>query len=170
MSTLFPPFLQVQLEAGTHPVTVGFSTVWLSLTTEVPRVLTQTAVYCRIDEMPLHGSFIPCNLYSILHDYLFANKLILKSILLFNCISYTAKFFFSSTRLIACRSISWIPFVYLLEHPSSPASGMLPTGLQYNGYFINTLFISSTHHCLSLLIAFNTLFLSRLLCFLLLWM
>ena len=33
---------------------------------------------------------------------------------------------------------------------------------QYNGYFVNTLFISSTHHCLSLLIAFNTLFLSRL--------
>ena len=30
------------------------------------------------------------------------------------------------------------------------------------GYLVNTLFISSTHHCLSLLIAFNTLFLSRL--------
>ena len=119
--------------------------------------------------------FIPCNLYSILHDYLFANKLILKSILcsivfstrLNSFFFFFFFFFFSLTRLIACRSISWIPFVYLLEHPSSPASGMLPTGLQYNGYFVNTLFISSTHHCLSLLIAFNTLFLSRLLCFLL---
>ena len=76
------------MEAGTHPVTVGFSTVWLSLTTRVPRVLAQTAVYCRMYEMPLHGSFIPCcflvhpvQLVFYLHDYLFANKLILKSIL-----------------------------------------------------------------------------------------
>ena len=37
--------LEVQLEAGTHPVTVGFSTVWQPLTTGVPRVLTR-AVYC----------------------------------------------------------------------------------------------------------------------------
>ena len=58
--TPLPPILQVQLEAGTHPVTVGFSTVWPSLTTEVPRVLTQTAVYCRMYGIPLHGSFIPC--------------------------------------------------------------------------------------------------------------
>ena len=54
------PVQQVQMEAGTHPVTVGFSTVWLSLMTRGPRVLAQTAVYCRIYEMPLHGSFIPC--------------------------------------------------------------------------------------------------------------
>ena len=58
--TLLPPILQVQLEAGTHPVTVGFSTVWPSLTTEVPRVLTQMAVYCRMYGTPPHGSFIPC--------------------------------------------------------------------------------------------------------------
>ena len=55
-----PANLQVQLEAGTHPVTVGFSTVWSSLTTEVPRALTQTAVHCRMYKMPPHGSFIPC--------------------------------------------------------------------------------------------------------------
>ena len=60
-------------------------------------------------------------------------------------------------------------FVYLLEHPSTPASGTLPTEQQYNGCFVNTSFILSTHHCLSLLIAFNTLFLSRLLCFSTLW-
>ena len=59
-SSLFPPVQQVQLEAGTHPVTVGFSTVWPSLTTKVPRVLAQTAVYCRMYEIPPHGSFIPC--------------------------------------------------------------------------------------------------------------
>ena len=58
-------------------------------------------------------------------------------------------------------SISWISFVCLLEHPSTPASGTLPTVQQHNGYFVSTPFISSTHHCLSLLIAFNTLFLSR---------
>ena len=55
----FPPVQQVQLEAGTHPVTVGFSTVWPSLTTKVPRVLTQTAVYCRMYGIPPRGSFIP---------------------------------------------------------------------------------------------------------------
>ena len=54
------PIFQVQLEVGTHPVTVGFSTVWPSLTTEVPRALAQAIVHCRIYEMPLHGSFIPC--------------------------------------------------------------------------------------------------------------
>ena len=43
--TPFPPILQVQLEAGTHPVTVGFSTVWQSLMTEVPRASTQAACY-----------------------------------------------------------------------------------------------------------------------------
>ena len=57
---LFQPVQQVQLEVGTHPVTVGFSTVWPSLTTKVPRVLTQAAVYCRMYEIPPHGSFIPC--------------------------------------------------------------------------------------------------------------
>ena len=35
--TPFPPVQQVQLEAEIHPVTVGFSAVWQSLTTEVPR-------------------------------------------------------------------------------------------------------------------------------------
>ena len=58
--TLLPPILQVQLEAETHPVTVGFSTVWQSLTTEVPRALTQVAVYCSVYGIPSHGSFIPC--------------------------------------------------------------------------------------------------------------
>ena len=50
--TLLPPILQVQLEAGTHPVTVGFSTVWQSLTTEVPRALTQAACYCVRNPFP----------------------------------------------------------------------------------------------------------------------
>ena len=40
-----------------------------------------TALLSRVDFW-----FIPCNLYSNLHDYLFANKLILKSISVFNCI------------------------------------------------------------------------------------
>ena len=66
-----------------------------------------------------------------------------------------------SIKLITLCSISWIPFVYLLEHPSTPTSGTLPTKQQHNRYFVSTPFISSTHHCLSLLIAFNTLFLSR---------
>ena len=43
-STPLPPIWKVQLEVETHPVTVGFSTVWQSSTTEVPRALTQ-AVY-----------------------------------------------------------------------------------------------------------------------------
>ena len=55
--------------------------------------------------------------------------------------------------------------VYLLEHPLTPASGILPTKQQHNRYFVNTPFILSTHQCLSLLIAFNTLFLSRFLLF-----
>ena len=38
--------LEVQLEAGTHPVTVGFSTVWQSLMTGVPCVLTRVVYYC----------------------------------------------------------------------------------------------------------------------------
>ena len=74
----------------------------------------------------------------------------------------TTKSPFYSIRLITLCSISWILFVYLLEHPSTPAGGTLPTEQQYNGHFVSAPFISSTHHCLSLLIAFNTLFLSRL--------
>ena len=97
----------------------------------------------------------------------FANKLILKSIL---CSIVFSTWLNSFSKINFLSFYFLDPLVYLLEHPSSPASGMLPTGLQYNGYFINTLFITSTHHCLSLLIAFNTLFLSELLCFLLLWM
>ena len=38
--------LEVQLEAETHPVTVGFSTVWQSLMTGVPCALAQVAYYC----------------------------------------------------------------------------------------------------------------------------
>ena len=38
--------MEVQLEAGTHPVTVGFSTVWQLLTTGVPRVLARAVYYC----------------------------------------------------------------------------------------------------------------------------
>ena len=49
---LFPPVQQEQLEAGTHPVTVGFSTVWPSLTTKVPRTLAQTACYCVRNPFP----------------------------------------------------------------------------------------------------------------------
>ena len=44
--TPLPPILEVQLEAETHPVTVGFSTVWQSLMTGVPRALTQVAYCC----------------------------------------------------------------------------------------------------------------------------
>ena len=40
----FPLIQQVQLEAETHLVTMGFSTVWPSLTTRVPHVLAQTVV------------------------------------------------------------------------------------------------------------------------------
>ena len=154
---------------------MGFSTVWLSLTTRVPRVLAQTAVFCRMYEMPLHGSFYPVLIFGLsratcILSYMtirLANKLILKSFLC--SIVFSTRL--NSFSKINCLSFYFLdPLVYLLEHPLSPASGMLPTGLQYNGYFINTLFITSTHHCLSLLIAFNTLFLSRLLCFLLLWM
>ena len=81
------------MEVGIHPVTVGFSTVWLSQTTRVPRVLAQTAAYCGMYEMPLHGSFIPCwflvhpvQLVFYLHDYLFANKLIPEIYSVFNYI------------------------------------------------------------------------------------
>ena len=38
--------LEVLVEVGTHPVTVGFSTVWQSLTTGVPHILTWAVYYC----------------------------------------------------------------------------------------------------------------------------
>ena len=116
-----------------------------------------------------HGSLIPCGFGSFRATtclLVYFNFEILLSSVHAQAHKYSilniTKFPFYSIRLITPCSISWIPFVYLLEHPSTPASGMLPTEQQYNGYFVNTLFISSTHHCLSLLIAFNTLFLSRL--------
>ena len=84
--SLFLPVHQIQLEAVTHSVTVGFSTVWPSLTTKVPRVLTQAAVYRRMYRIPSHGSFIPwwfgSSRATFILTYmttLFANKLILKS-------------------------------------------------------------------------------------------
>ena len=102
--------------------------------------------------------FIPCNLL-VQSNLLHISTQKVHRYYILN----TTIFSFYSIRLITPCSISWIPFVYLLEHPSTSASGILPTEQQYNGHFVNTLFISSTHHCLSLLIAFNTLFLSRLL-------
>ena len=99
-SSRLPPVQQVQIEAGTHPVTVGFSTVWLSLATRVPRVLAQTAVHCKMCEMPLHGPFIPCcllvhpmQLVFYLHDYLFANKFIAEIYFVFSCIQHTVELF-----------------------------------------------------------------------------
>ena len=68
----------------------------------------------------------------------------------------------SSPDVINCLSFYFLdPFICLLDHPSTPASGTLPTEQQHNGYFVNTLFILSTRHCLSLLIAVDTPFLSR---------
>ena len=69
-STSLPPILQVQLEAGTHPVTVGFSTVWQSLTTEVPRALTQAACYCV--QNPFLRVLHPVQLWFPPYDYLSA--------------------------------------------------------------------------------------------------
>ena len=81
----------------------------------------------------------------------------------------TTKSPFCSILLITLCSISWIPFVYLLEDPSTPTSGTLPTEQQHNRYSVSTPLISSTHHCLSLLIASNTLFYLDFLCFSILW-
>ena len=146
---------------------MGFSTVWQSLTTEVPRALTQAACYCARNPFPrvlypvlllVHSVRLPVCLYILtletvsssshtqVHRYSILN--ITKSPFL-DKINYPYVPFLGS------------PFVYLLEHPSTPTSGTLPTKQQHNRYFVSTPFISSTHHCLSLLIAFNTLFLSR---------
>ena len=172
-SPLFPPVQHVQLEAETHPVTVGFSTVWQSLMTDVPRAFTQAAVYYRVHGIPSHRPFIPCcfgssraTFSSNLRDYLFANILTLKFtsrssppifhvkhdliLLLLNKINYPYVSFLG------------YPFVCLLKYPSTPASCTLSTEQQHNGYSVITPFVSSTHHYLSLPLAFNTLFLSRL--------
>ena len=68
--------------------------------TRVPRVLAQTAVDCRMYEMPLHGPFIPCcllvhpvQLVFYLHDYLFANKFIAEIYFVFSCIQHTVELF-----------------------------------------------------------------------------
>ena len=156
------------MEAGTHPVTVGFSTVWQSLMTGVPCVLTQAVYYCICGLNNLstgllyHAAFSPTRVSTCLPVHRLRNSLKLISCLspqIF-CTKHNQIPLYS-IKLITLCSISWIPFVYLLEHPSSPTSGTLPTEQQHNRYFISTPFISSTHHCLSLLIAFNTLFLSR---------
>ena len=44
---------------GDSPSYSGFSTVWQSLTTEVPRALTQAAVYCNMYGILPHGSLYP---------------------------------------------------------------------------------------------------------------
>ena len=164
-SPLFPPVKQVQLEVETHPVTVGFSTVWQSLTTGVPCFSTRAVYYCICGSNNPSTDLLSRVAFSpTLCDQLFANTPTLKLISSLGSLIFYTKHYqipFYSVKLITLCSISWIPFVYLLEHPSTPASGTLPTGQQHNRYFVNTPFISSTHHCFSLLIAFNTLFLSR---------
>ena len=165
-SSLFRPVQQVQLEAGTHPVTVGFSTVW-------PSFDDQHSPYFSPDSLLLCTGSFPWVFYPVLLGFIPCSPF--SSTYMVNCspvlfhvqvcryyIDNTTKFSFYSVRLITPCSISWIPFICLLEHPPSPASGTLPTEQQYNGHLVNTLFILSTHHCLSLLIAFNTLFLSGL--------
>ena len=111
--------------------------------------------------------FIPCNLYSTYMTICLLINLLLKSIL---CLVIFSTQLNSFPKINCLSSYFLDPLVYSLKHPSTPASGMLPTDQQHNGYFINTLFLSSTHHCLSLLMAFNTLFLSRLPLFRLVWM
>ena len=124
----------------------------------------------------LHGSFIPCNFGSFRATtclLVYFNLETLSSSFRVQVHRYyilnTTKSPFCSIKLITLCSISWIPFVYLLEDPSTPTSGTLPTEQQHNRYFVSTPFISSTHHCLSLLIAFNTLFYLDFLCFSILW-
>ena len=133
--------------------------------------LTQASVY-RARNPFFHGSFIPCNFgsfHATTCQLVYFNSETLSSSFHVKVHRYyilnTTKSPFCSIKLITLCSISWIPFVYLLEHPSTPTSGTLPTEQQHNRYFVSTPFISSTHHCLSLLIAFNTLFYLDSLCF-----
>ena len=123
-----------------------------------------------------HGSFIPCNFGSFCATtclLVYFNSETLSSSFHVQVHRYyilnTTKSPFFSIKLITLCSISWIPCVYLLEDPSTPTSRTLPTEQQHNRYFVSTPFISSTHHCISLLIAFNTLFYLDFLCFSILW-
>ena len=170
--------LEVQLEAETHPVLVGFSTVWQSLTTGVPRTLAQIVYYCIRGPNNLSTGFlVPCSFSSSRVTTCLPVHQLRNSLRLISCSCLSIYILHAkhdqtpSLNKINYPYVLFIgsSFVYLLEHPSTPASGTLPTEQQYNGCFVNTSFILSTHHCLSLLIAFNTLFLSRLLCFSTLW-
>ena len=57
--------LEVLLEAGTHPVTVGFSTVWQPLMTGVPRILVRAVYYHVRDPNNLSASLLSCAAFSL---------------------------------------------------------------------------------------------------------
>ena len=147
---------------------MGFSTVWQPLTTGVPCVLTRAVYYCVwglnnlsmgllsraafsltritvcLPVYPLRGSlkFISCpSTYTprTNHDQIPSP----------NKINYSCVLFLGSPL-----------FIYLRIHRLLLVA-CCQLRQQHNGYFVSTPFISSTHHCLSLLVAFNTLFLSR---------
>ena len=136
--------------------------------TGVPRVLTQVAYYCVWGPNNLSTGLLSHAAFSLsrVTTCLLVHRL-RSSLELISCSStyilHTKHDQIPSPNKINYSNILflWILLVYLLEHPSTPASGTLPTEQQHNKCFVNTPFISSTHHCLSLLIAFNTLFLSR---------
>ena len=50
---------------GTHPVTVGFFTVWQSLTTKFPRALTQVAYYSVWGPNNLSMGLLSCAAFSL---------------------------------------------------------------------------------------------------------
>ena len=133
-------------------------------------------VYCRVYGIPFfHGFFypvllwfIPCNLPSPTCVTTCLPTILKLSQAYFMLES--TRYFILNTDQIPFYSIKLITLMFYFLDPllfiylsilRSPASGMLPTEQQYNGYSVITPFISSTHQCLSLLLAFNTLFLSR---------
>ena len=140
---------------------MGFSTVWQSLTTGVPHALTQVAYYCVLG---------PNNLSMGLLSRAASSLSRVATCLLVHQLR-------SSLKLISCSST----YILHTKHDQVPS----PNKINYpNVLFLGSpLFIYSnihrlllvahcqlssstmgallTHHCLSLLIAFNTLFLSR---------
>ena len=148
---------------------MGFSTVWQLLTTGVLWVLTRAVYYHVRGSNDLSTGLLPRAVFSLnLYDCPLAfipTQGSLKNLFHARVHTYPR---LGTTKFPLVNKINYpyvlflgSSFVYLLEHPLTPASGTLPTEQQHNGYFVSTPFILSTPHCLSLLIAFNTLFLSR---------
>ena len=147
---------------------MGFSTVWQPLTTGVPCALTQ-AVYCCV-----RG---PNNLSTgLLSRAAFSLTRITVCLLVYP-LRGSLKFISCPNTYTPCTNHNQIPspnkinypnvlflgsslFIYLSVHRLLLVA-RCQSEQQHNGYFVSTPFISSTHHCLSLLVAFNTLFLSR---------